>query len=245
MPSAQEWLDENYPINGTCVRKNEVSWLNNFGKSRKDIKQLFIANENLLGFLELVGFGNLTYLDCSSNQLTQLTLHCPNLIELICPYNQLINIILLAKNELKKLNCNGNPNLKSDFFLQLHPKWMTHLNLDGNLAFQLEAYLQVRERIGRKYGFLKSTLELAPGEVNYVTLLPRWQTHLSSLTTRELIRRWVFRQLRTKQSGEHFYLPTEIIEKIEEYSHLNSTLTHLSRLELVVFHAQVEQRVSY
>ena len=52
---------------------------------------------------------------------------------------------------------------------------MTHLNLDGNLAFQLEAYLQVRERIGRKYGFLKSTLELAPGEVNYVTLLIRWQ----------------------------------------------------------------------
>jgi len=53
---------------------------------------------------------------------------------------------------------------------------MTRLELDGHLTTQLEVHLREGEKIGEdKYGSLKSTSELEQGEVDYVTLLARWQ----------------------------------------------------------------------
>ena len=165
---AQEWLDWNYPSNGTCSRREDE--FNNFGKGRADIEELDISKQNLSGSLNLVGFNKLTILACESNQLTSLNLsNCYNLTLLVCNNNnQLANLILPVANQLRVLNCFLNPNLKSDFLLNLHPKKMTDLWLDDNLESQLKTYLQLGEKIGKdNYGNVKSTPELEPNEVNY------------------------------------------------------------------------------
>jgi len=70
MVNAQEWLDRNYPKNGTCTRKESDK--KNYKKTRKQITRLDIYNENLNGSLNLDGFVNLEIIYCSDNQLTSL-----------------------------------------------------------------------------------------------------------------------------------------------------------------------------
>jgi len=84
-----------------------------------------------------------------------------------CYSNQLTDLILPAENKIKELSCYDNPNLKPDFLLNFHPKQMTHLNLDGDLATQLEVHIQEGEKL-EEY---KSTSELEQGEVNLVQKL--------------------------------------------------------------------------
>jgi len=98
------------------------------------------------------------------SEFTQLT-------ELNVSYNQLTELIFPVNNQLKVLHCSGNPQLKSDFLLKLKAEQMTYLNLDGDLVdSQLGIYLQSGEKRVDKY-----VSNLASGEVNYVTLLIRWQ----------------------------------------------------------------------
>ncbi|CAG8745167.1 14630_t:CDS:2 [Gigaspora margarita] len=66
--NAQEWLEENYPKNGTC-RIKEVG---KFGKTRKKIKELTIRKKAVEGELDLSDFKNLKGLYCSDNHLTQI-----------------------------------------------------------------------------------------------------------------------------------------------------------------------------
>ena len=153
----QEFLNYWYPINGTCLRKNEKKEkIDNYGKRREEIEELDIHYQKLTGSLELVSFGNLVELDCHSNQLTDL--------------------ILPAENKIERLDCSNNPYLKSDFLLALHPEQMTNLYLDTNLETQLKVHLREGERIGKyENGAVKYTSELFLNEHNYATLLTRWQ----------------------------------------------------------------------
>jgi len=102
--NVQEWLDRWYPINETCLIKSSY-----FGKRKEEIKKLDIVSQNLTGSLELVGFWNLTNLDCSHNQLTSLDVsHCPKLTWLSCSDNPQLDYILLPIQQLtnlKKFNC--------------------------------------------------------------------------------------------------------------------------------------------
>jgi Leucine-rich repeat (LRR) protein len=75
-------LDENYPLNGTCQRKDDKE---NCGKKRSEVTKLDISNNNLIGELTLTGFTNLTKINCYDNKLTKLDLsNCSKLTKLDC-----------------------------------------------------------------------------------------------------------------------------------------------------------------
>jgi hypothetical protein len=96
MVNAQEWLDQWYPWEGTCQRNNEVPQVNNFGKVRSEITELFIAGKELEGTLDLTDFSNLENLYCCSNQLINFDLsENVNLRKLDCAYNQLTSVEFL------------------------------------------------------------------------------------------------------------------------------------------------------
>ncbi|CAG8619755.1 7916_t:CDS:2 [Diversispora eburnea] len=73
--SAQYYLNQNYPKDGTCVRKNEIYKLDNFGKKREQITKLNISGEGSEGDLDLSDFTDLEELDCHDNYLTNLNLN--------------------------------------------------------------------------------------------------------------------------------------------------------------------------
>jgi hypothetical protein len=103
MVNAQDWLDENYPKEGECIRETEdkiFGWegWNNFAKTRREIRQLDISKQNLTGSLDLTGFSNLQILSCSTNQLTNLDVSKNiNLQKLYCSENQLTSVEFLNK----------------------------------------------------------------------------------------------------------------------------------------------------
>ncbi|CFW92701.1 protein of unknown function (AIG1 domain) [endosymbiont DhMRE of Dentiscutata heterogama] len=116
--SAQQWLEEKYPTNGTCQRDND---LENKGKTRKGITLLdlrkgkvgngiFSRNKNLTEDLKLEDFTNLRKLIISSHQLISLDVSdCPNLEELDCRGNELTNLNVTGCSNLKKIDCSNNP----------------------------------------------------------------------------------------------------------------------------------------
>jgi hypothetical protein len=113
MANAQEWLDENYPKEGVCVRENETHFINDFGKTRQEITVLRIREQNIAGSLDLAGFANLEILDCAGNQLTNLNVSKNiNLKELNCPYNQFTSVEFLNDlshpEKLEKLTIYNN-----------------------------------------------------------------------------------------------------------------------------------------
>jgi len=70
------YLQQNYPQNGTCqIRDESIITINNFGKTRAEIKELVISGEGLEGNLDLSDFPNLEELTCSANCLTNLNLN--------------------------------------------------------------------------------------------------------------------------------------------------------------------------
>ncbi|WNE40646.1 MAG: Chromosome partition protein Smc [Mycoplasmataceae bacterium] len=114
MVLASEYLEENYPKNGVCVRKSEYNSRKNhedYGKKRNQIWQLNLENKNLTGTLDLADFVNLEELNCSCNALTK--------------------IILPANNKIKRLTCNNNQ-LTSFDYSQLNPHTLTDLKLFNN-----------------------------------------------------------------------------------------------------------------
>ena len=103
MVNAQAWLDENYLLS----RRNEVTKLNT-------------GNKNLTGELKLVGFGNLTVLNCWNNQLTTIDLSsCPSLTRLYCSDNQLTKLDVNKCPNLTEFSCNNNKLENLNFFKEL------------------------------------------------------------------------------------------------------------------------------
>jgi serine/threonine protein kinase len=109
---AQTWLDQNYPKNGTCIRKPDHDWGGShldFGKTRAEIKELDIRWKSLEGELNLSDFKNLEELKCCYNYLTVLNINnCKKLKRLECSDNQLTALNLDNLEELKYLECYGN-----------------------------------------------------------------------------------------------------------------------------------------
>ena len=111
---AQTWLEENYPLEGFCIRETndeykydkskEKGW-NNKGKTRQQITNLDIYGQNLEGSLDLSDFSSLKELNCSSNYLTELTVNdCLQLKKINCGWNNLSNLDwLTALSQLVKL----------------------------------------------------------------------------------------------------------------------------------------------
>lgn len=108
---AQKWLDENYPKEGICVRKEwDGKNHQDFGKKRSEITTLFIAynHKNLEGSLVLNGFSNLKEFIWSSSKITSLDCsNCKQLEEVTCKYNKLTTLSVNPTN-LKKLYLENN-----------------------------------------------------------------------------------------------------------------------------------------
>jgi len=143
------------------------------------------CSSNQLTQLNLTN-NKLTRVFCSSNQLTILSLsNCPNLTNLHCASNQLTDLILSPNNQLRFLDCSSNPFPNFDWLLALNPSCLDDLKLNYVFESGLKSYLQPRETIGMNYPSgiffmgeeptIKWTYQLASNEVNYVTLLARWQ----------------------------------------------------------------------
>ncbi|CAG8628136.1 6476_t:CDS:2, partial [Ambispora gerdemannii] len=109
--SAQTYLQQNYPPNGTCQRKNEsydnlntTDNIDNFGKTRAEITKLDIKEKGLEGNCDLTDFKNLERLYCSTNCLTNLNLtNCQQLKKIECYDNQLTTLDLSNCQQLEKL----------------------------------------------------------------------------------------------------------------------------------------------
>jgi len=95
MVQAQEYLNQHYPKD-----------------QRKEIKVLDLTNQNLAGVVDCSDFINLEMLWCNNNQLTELILlSLPNLTDLNCANNYLINL---------------------DFLSQLNPEQLEELRISNN-----------------------------------------------------------------------------------------------------------------
>ncbi|CAG8749605.1 15456_t:CDS:1 [Racocetra persica] len=106
----QEYINKEYPKNGTCIRENENFGDKNFGKTREEITKLDIKKKALEGELDLSDFKNLEELDCSDNYLTNL------------------NLSNLAK--LETLSCSDNYLTQIPYLP--NPKKITDLRIDNN-----------------------------------------------------------------------------------------------------------------
>src|SRR6185436_3853537 len=100
--SAQTYLNQNYPPNGTCQIKRD----DNFGKKRAKVEELDISQKGLEGDLDLSAFKNLEELKCSDNCLTNLNVNnCRKLKKIECYSNQLTTLNLSKCKQLEEIHC--------------------------------------------------------------------------------------------------------------------------------------------
>jgi hypothetical protein len=143
---------------------------------------LYVSNRNIVSLTGLEAFQNLTYLNCSFNQLNSLTALPSSLTELICANNQLTSLPALPSS-LTSLNCNFNqltslPSLPSSLIglycftnqltsLPALPSSLIHLSCGFNQLTSLQV--------------LPSTLKLLNCESNQLTIIPSLPTSLIDL----------------------------------------------------------------
>ncbi|KLL04733.1 MAG: hypothetical protein MRERV_13c031 [Mycoplasmataceae bacterium RV_VA103A] len=110
--SAQEYIDQEYPKNGTCIKKDrydENKKHEDYNKTRTQITKLDISYKGLEGDLDLSDFINLEKLDCSGNCLTNLNINnCKWLEEINCYDNQFTILNLSNLKQLEILRCFDN-----------------------------------------------------------------------------------------------------------------------------------------
>jgi len=115
MVKAQEWLDENCPLN-----------------ERNGIRELDISNSDLKGSLFLTGFTNLEKLDCSRNKLTNLDVKdCSKLREIWCGSNRLTSLNLTGLNDLEEVSFSNNLLTNFDYSV-LNPEKLITLSIRNN-----------------------------------------------------------------------------------------------------------------
>ena len=64
-----QWLDENYPVNGPCNNTNDKENCGSNPKTRNQIINLDVSNQNLNGTLDLTDFTSLLKLNACCNSL--------------------------------------------------------------------------------------------------------------------------------------------------------------------------------
>ncbi|CAG8541189.1 20027_t:CDS:1, partial [Racocetra fulgida] len=138
MVNSQTWLDQNYPTNGTCIRVEDKE---NYGKTRDQIVNLDISNQNLEGALRLgSSFPNLKKMNASFNNLTSLGWDTLPVLEEIDESHNLLSgngLSLPNSPTIKKLNFSYNK--ISGFYLDT-PN-LAYLDLTSNLFITLDLHI--------------------------------------------------------------------------------------------------------
>ncbi|CAG8796008.1 12403_t:CDS:2, partial [Racocetra persica] len=136
MVNSQTWLDQNYPTNGTCIRVEDKE---NYGKTRAQIVNLDISNQNLEIFLDLgSSFPILKALNCSFNNLTTFSWNVlPNLEVLDVSYNRLnATFAIPSTPSIQKLNISHN----SIIAVNLNTPNLAYLDVNSNLLSILDLH---------------------------------------------------------------------------------------------------------
>ena len=132
MVNAQQWLDQEYPLNGKCLGEFDHE---NKGKGREEIKNLDISRNNTYniyreGNLRLEDFTNLKSFSCMWNGITKLDLtDCPDLVQVNCTSNELETLDVSKNLKLEGLYCNLN-RLTNIVFPESGK--LTHLHIKNN-----------------------------------------------------------------------------------------------------------------
>jgi len=71
MPEATEWLNQYYPIDGSCINPNDTeNCASGNAKTRGQITSLDISHKNLMGILNFTDFTSLLNINMSFNEIT-------------------------------------------------------------------------------------------------------------------------------------------------------------------------------
>ena len=125
---AQQWLEQNYPL-----------------EQRVNIKKLNIGKENLVGPLKLAEFNNLEEFYCYGNKLTSLDCsNCPQLKIVRCQINNLTNLNLTNCSNINELYCNRNNLTDLDFLQGLSSEKLETLLVANNNFFASDSTLFAR-----------------------------------------------------------------------------------------------------
>ncbi|CAG8653559.1 17591_t:CDS:2, partial [Cetraspora pellucida] len=158
---AQDYLNQNYPKNGTCIRKNEEYGDKNFGKTREEIIELDIQEKALERELDLSDFKNLEKLECSDNYLTQI-IYPPN--------PEKITFLHISNNNINPSNLtifSQFRNLEQLYIVALKTLSNSQ-NLNKDFLSELTLYKMFRSSVSNMvpcYGISKDT------EGNYIMVM--------------------------------------------------------------------------
>ena len=133
MVDAQIWLEQNYPVNGTCQRQEDKE---NYGKKRIEITNLDVSNQGLENNLDIhEGFINLRKLNASFNKISSFLI--PTYIDEIDFSHNQFNSFNITGWLLKKFNISSNhiSSYGSSFFDTPN---LTHLDCSNNSLTELD-----------------------------------------------------------------------------------------------------------
>jgi len=136
MVNATEWINQNYPVNGTCQRVEDKE---NYGKTRSQITELDVSNQNLEGIFNIDGF-RLKKLNCSFNKLNNYLIDFTHIEEIDFSHNQLMlsfGISLRWTPRFQKVNLSHN-SIAS--FINREVPGLTHLDVSNNLLTNLDVW---------------------------------------------------------------------------------------------------------
>ncbi|CAG8521695.1 18700_t:CDS:1 [Racocetra fulgida] len=135
MVNSQVWLDNYYPVNGTCIRVEDKE---NYGKTRNQIVNLDISNQNLESALDLgSSFANLKTLNSSFNKLTDLTWGTLYIIEKYDgSHNQLNGSYSITSSNIKNINISHNNITAYNY----NTPNLAYLDVSSNLFTTLDLY---------------------------------------------------------------------------------------------------------
>jgi Leucine-rich repeat (LRR) protein len=207
--NAKKWLDEWFPINGTCKRKEGGKWIDKWHPSEKEWenykKETNLEVESLSDWKHLYSnYGKrraeITHLDISQEELAG-SLDLSNFVQLTllnCHLNQLTSLDVSNNTQLTRLNCGKNQ--------------LTSLDVSNNVQLT---------RLVCYYNQLKSL------DLNVLKQLIFLNCHLNQLTSLNLERNIQLTRL-SCDNNQLTSLDVNVLKKLEILTCSSNQLTSLN-----------------
>jgi hypothetical protein len=180
MVNAVEWLEKNYPIDGTCQRAEDKE---NYGKTRSQITKLDVSNQNLEGNLNIsINFNQLRKLNASFNKIDFYSFPV-NLEEIDFSHNY-FNSFNIQDWKIKKFNISSNY-VKDSGSSFAGVSFLTHLDCSNNLLTKLDLSYSSKNLIELKCSG-NSITNLSLGEAPNLLFFDCLGTKLTTLSSSSL-----------------------------------------------------------